>query len=309
MKDLLILGAGPAGLSAAIYAVRAGIDCAVLEKLSPGGQVITTYMVENYPGFPEPVPGWDLMSKMEDQARRLGVSIESGEAASLRKDQNTDYYTVELAGGGELQARSVIAATGASFRRLGVPGEEEFLGRGVSVCATCDGPFFKDRDVAVVGGGDVALEEAHFLTRFARRVYLIHRRNEFRGARILQDRTLSSDRVEPVLSSVVNSIDGGMKVEGVTVKDVASGKESTIDVDGVFIFIGYDPNTGYLPAEVLNDRNEIIVDMEMKTPVAGLFAAGDLRSGSKKQIVMAAADGATAALGAYEYLSDSCWGM
>ncbi len=309
MKDLLILGAGPAGLSASIYAVRAGIDCAVLEKLSPGGQVITTYMVENYPGFPEPVSGWELMSRMEDQARRLGVPIESGEAVSLRKDQQTGVFTVELAGGGELQARSVIAATGASFRRLGIPGEGEFLGRGVSFCATCDGPFFKDRDVAVVGGGDVALEEAHFLTRFARKVYLIHRRNEFRGAKILQERALASQQIEPVLNSVVSSIDGAMKVEGVTVKDVVSEKEKTIEVNGVFIFIGYDANTGYLPSEALNEQNEIIVDMEMKTPVPGLFAAGDLRSQSKKQIVMAAADGATAALGVYEYLTDSSWGM
>ena len=303
MKDLIIIGAGPAGLSAAIYGIRAGLDCLIIERYSPGGQVMNTDMVENYPGFVDPVGGWELMSRMEEQARRLGVEITSGDVVSVEKKSDAGSLVIGLAGGDQLEARTVIIATGASFRRLGVPGEAEFTGRGVSYCATCDGAFFKGREVVVVGGGDVALEEAHFLTRFASRVYLVHRRDQFRGAKILQDRVLADSKITTVMDTVVSSINGSQKVSGVLLKNRKTGDERELPVEGVFIFVGWDPNTGYLPAGLLNENREIIVDMNMNTKIPGLYAAGDIRSGSKRQIVMACADGATAALEAYNYLS------
>jgi len=300
MKDLIIIGAGPAGLSAAIYGIRAGLDLLVVEKFSPGGQVINTYEVENYPGFAEPLSGWELMSRMEEQARRLGTEIVSGDVESVVADAGR--FSVTMAGGQVVEAKTVIAATGASYRRLNVPGEEQYIGHGVSFCATCDGAFYRDRVCAVIGGGNTALEEAHFLTRFASRVYLIHRRDQYRGVKILQDRVAASDRIEPVLDTVVESINGATKVEGLTLKNVKTGARSDLAVDGVFIFVGFDANTGYLPAEVLDENREVIVDINMRTEVPGLFAAGDLRSGSRRQIVMAAAEGATAALEAYDYI-------
>ncbi|HOT44402.1 MAG TPA: thioredoxin-disulfide reductase [Spirochaetota bacterium] len=302
MKDLIIIGAGPGGLTAAIYGIRSGLDLTVVEKLSPGGQVMNTYEVENYPGFEEPIAGWDLMSRMEAQARRLGTEIVSGDVASVARDAATGTFMVKMSDNTVMESRTVIAASGASYRRLGVPGEEQYIGHGVSFCATCDGAFYKDRICAVVGGGDTALEEAHFLTRFARKVYLIHRRDKFRGVKVLQDRVMASDKIELVLDSVVESINGTTKVEGVSIKNVKTGVQSSLAVDGFFIFIGFNANTGYLPAEVLDGNRDVMTDINMRTAVPGLFAAGDLRSGSKRQIVMAAAEGATAALEAYDYI-------
>ncbi len=302
MNDLVIIGAGPAGLTAAIYGMRAGLDLVVLEKLSPGGQVMTTYEVENYPGFVDPVEGWALMSAMENQARRLGATIESGTVDCLEWKEDEKTFTLAMTGGGEIRARSVICASGASLMKLGVPGEAEFTGRGVSYCATCDGAFFKDRVTAVVGGGNTALEEAHFLTRFSSKVYLVHRRDAFRGLRLLQDRVLSNPKIEPVYDSVVQSINGKDKVVSVTVRNKKTGSASDLPAEGVFIFIGYRPNTEYLPAALLNEFGEVEVDMHMKTRIPGFFAAGDLRKDSIRQIVAATADGATAALSAYEYL-------
>lgn len=300
MKDLIIIGAGPAGLSAAIYAMRAGIDMLLIEKIAPGGLVMTTYEVENYPGFADPVPGWELMNAMESQARRLGAEIASGEVLSLEKKDGA--FTLGMTDGSELRACAVICASGARLMKLGVPGEERFTGRGVSYCATCDAAFFKDRITAVVGGGNTALEEAVYLTKFASKVYLIHRRDEFRGVKILQDRVLANGRIEPVYSSVVTSINGESKIDSVSIANKKTGAQGELAVDGVFIFIGYEPVTAYAPAQVKNERGEILVDMHMETPLAGLFAAGDLRAGSIRQIVAAAADGATAALSAYRYL-------
>jgi thioredoxin reductase (NADPH) len=302
MKDLIILGAGPAGLSAAIYGMRAGLDLLVMEKFSPGGQVVNTYEVENYPGFAEPVPGWDLVSAMENQARRLGTEIASGEVTGIARDEWDNAFTLTLSDGSTLRAKTVIAATGASLKKLGIPGEERFFGRGVSYCATCDAAFYKERITAVIGGGDTALEEAHYLTRFSSRVYLLHRRGEFRGAKVLQDRVLSSDRIVPVLDSLPVSINGETKVESLTVTNVRTQETTVIPVDGVFVFIGYVPNTSYIQPDLLNKSGEVEVNMEMRTAVRGLYAAGDLRCNSKRQIVMACADGATAALNAYEDL-------
>jgi thioredoxin reductase (NADPH) len=302
MKDLIIIGAGPAGLTAGIYGIRAGLDLSIIEKFSPGGQVINTFEVENYPGFVEPIAGWELMSNMENQAKRLGVEIGSGDIVSIEKDEKGKFFRLKKSDGNIIEAKSVIAATGASFRKLGVPGEKEYTGQGVSYCATCDGAFYKEKTVAVIGGGNTALEEAHFLTRFASKIYLIHRRDEFRGVKILQDRVLGEEKIEPVLDTVLESINGGQKVEKVVLKNKKTGEISERAVDGVFIFVGWDPNTSYLPEEVLNEKKEVFVDVRMHTKIEGLFAAGDLRNDSERQIVMAASDGATAALNAYEYL-------
>ena len=302
MKDLIIIGAGPAGLSAAIYGLRSGLDLVMVEKLAPGGQVMSTYEVENYPGFVDPVAGWELMSRMENQARRLGAEIVCGDVVSIDRNAASGILALTMADGSSMEAKTVIAATGASYRKLKVPGEVEHIGHGVSYCATCDGAFFKDRVCAVVGGGDTALEEAHFLTRFARKVYLIHRRDSLRGAKILQDRIFANDKIEPVLDTIVESIDGGTKVENLALKNVKTGNQYMLAVEGVFIFVGFVANTDYLPAAILDENREVIIDINMRTNIPGLFAAGDLRSGSKRQIVMAAAEGATAALEAYEYI-------
>ncbi|NLV66276.1 MAG: thioredoxin-disulfide reductase [Spirochaetes bacterium] len=304
VKDLIIVGGGPAGLTAAIYGIRAGLSLVLAEKFSPGGQVVNSYEIENYPGFAEPVEGWELMSRMEEQARRLGTEIINGDIISV--DKSGDIFSVKM-DGAVIESRSVIVAAGASHRKLGVPGEKEFMGRGVSYCATCDGAFYKDRITVVIGGGDVALEEAHFLTRFSSRVYLVHRRENFRGADILQKRVLLSDKIVPVYNSVVESVNGNEAVRSVSVKNLVTGKKEIINTDGVFVFIGYDPNTAFLDAELLNGSKEVEVDINMRTKVEGLFAAGDIRSGSKRQIVMACADGATAAMSAYDYLTElSC---
>jgi thioredoxin reductase (NADPH) len=302
MKDLIIIGAGPAGLSAAIYGLRSGLDLIMVERLAPGGQVMSTYEVENYPGFVDPVAGWELMSRMENQARRLGAEIVCGDVVSIDRNAAGGVLVLTMADGSSMEARTVIAATGASYRKLKVPGEVEHIGHGVSYCATCDGAFFKDRVCAVIGGGDTALEEAHFLTRFARKVYLIHRRDSLRGAKILQDRIFSNDKIEPVLDTIVESIDGVTKVENLALKNVKTGNQHMLAVEGVFIFVGFVANTNYLPADILDKNREVVTDINMRTNIAGLFAAGDLRSGSKRQIVMAAAEGATAALEAYEYI-------
>lgn len=300
VKDLIIIGGGPAGLTAGIYGVRAGLSLMLLEKLSPGGQVVNSYEIENYPGFIEPVPGWKLMADMEEQARRLGVQIESAEVTGITKTEGI--FSLQTPGG-ELYAKSVIIASGAQSRKLGVPGENEFLGRGVSYCATCDGAFYKDKVTLVVGGGDVALEEAHFLTRFSSRVYLVHRRENFRGTDILQKRVFADPKISVIYNSTVESVNGDDKVKSVTMRNTVTGEVSRLETDGVFIFVGYDPATAYLDSSLLNEKREVVVDMNMRTGIEGLYAAGDLRSGSRRQIVMAAADGATAVLSAYEYLT------
>ena len=305
MKDCIIIGAGPAGMSAAIYAIRAGLDVQVLEKISPGGQVMMTYEIENYPGFVDPIEGWQLASNMENQARRLGVEIESAEVSRVLKTK--DYFEIATTDGRMLDTRTIISATGASLKRLGVPGESEYTGKGVSYCATCDAAFFKDQVTAVVGGGSTALEEALYLTRFASKVYLLHRRDQFRGQKILQDRVLSEEKIVPVYDTMVTSINGTEKVSSLSIYNRKKGEKEELNVDGVFIFVGYIPNTGYLPSEVLAENGEVIVDIQMRTSVEGLYAAGDLRKASRRQVVMAAADGATAAINAYEHVTNLGW--
>ena len=303
VKDVLIVGAGPAGLAAAIYAGRSQLDTLVLDQMMPGGQLLITEMIENYPGFYDGITGFELSEKFRQHAEKFGAEIENGKPVES-VDLDGDLFVVK-AGGEEFRGKTLIWAAGSTPRKLNVPGEAEFVGRGVSYCAVCDGAFFKDRTVAVVGGGDSALEEALYLTKFASKVYLIHRRDKFRAVKIIQDRVKRNEKIEPVLNKVVVSINGKDFVESVTLKDTVTGEESVLPVDGVFIFIGNEPNVA--PVAHLVDTTEqgfIVTDEEMKTKTPGLFAAGDVRYKPLKQVVTAAADGAVAAMSASKYLEE-----
>ena len=302
MKDLIIIGAGPAGLSAAIYGIRSGLDLVVLERLSPGGQVMNTYEVENYPGFVEPVAGWELMSRMEGQARRLGAEILGADVLSVARDAADGMFTVTLNDGPAMQAKAVIAASGASYRRLKVPGEEEYIGHGVSFCATCDGAFSKTACAPLSVAAIPRLKRPISLPASPARSTWSTAVTSIRGVKVLKDRVAASSTIVPVLDSIVESINGSTPFESMSLKNVKTGEISSLKVDGVFIFVGFDANTKCLPKEVLNEAGEVIADSKMRTSVPGLFAAGDLRSGSRRQIVMAAADGAVASLEVYDYI-------
>jgi len=299
--DLVIIGGGPAGLTAGLYAARARINTVMLEKVVPGGQVITTDWIENYPGFPEGVTGGDLVAKLTEHAKRFELNVENGNVVSL--DFSSDVKKIELSDG-TITTKTVIIATGASPRKLGVPGEERFIGKGVSFCGTCDAPFFKDRVVAAVGGGDTAVQESLYLTKFAKKVYLIHRRDELRATKILQERALANDKIELVWDSEVTDIEGGlMNVEKVALKNVKTNETSKLDVDGCFIWVGIEPNTEFVKEAVKVDASGFIVtDVNMETSVPGVFAAGDVRNTPLRQIVTAAGDGAIAAFSAEHYI-------
>lgn len=299
--DLVIIGGGPAGLTAGLYAARARLNVVLLEKAALGGQVIVSDWVENYPGFPEGLNGFELMQRMADQAKRFGLTIETNEVVSL--DLAEPIKKIHL-NDKTVTAHTIILAAGASPKKLGIPGEDMFSGKGVSFCATCDGPFFKDRVVAAVGGGDTAVKESLFLTKFAKKVYLIHRRDELRATKILQERALENDKIELIWDSVVTSINGGLTdVESLTVKNVKTQETQTLSVDGCFIWVGTDPNTKFLGDTIHVDKSGfIIVDLSMETSVSGVYAAGDVRNPLCRQIVTAVGDAAMAVYSAENYL-------
>jgi len=299
--DLVIIGGGPAGLTAGLYAARARLNVVLLEKAALGGQVIVSDWVENYPGFPEGLNGFELMQRMADQAKRFGLTIETNEVVSL--DLTEPIKKIHL-NDKTVTAHTIILAAGASPKKLGIPGEDMFSGKGVSFCATCDGPFFKDRVVAAVGGGDTAVKESLFLTKFAKKVYLIHRRDELRATKILQERALENDKIELIWDSVVTSINGGLTdVESLTVKNVKTQETQTLSVDGCFIWVGTDPNTKFLGDTIHVDKSGfIIVDLSMETSVPGVYAAGDIRNPLCRQIVTAVGDAAMAVYSAENYL-------
>jgi len=300
--DVLIVGAGPAGLAAGIYAGRSELQTVIIDRL-PGGQLLITEEIENYPGFYEGITGFELSEKFRQHAEKFGAKLESGHTV-LEVTQDGELFKVK-SDYGEFSGKTLIWAAGSNPKKLGVPGESEFVGRGVSYCAVCDGAFFKDKVVAVVGGGDSALEEALYLTKFARKVYLIHRRDKFRAVRIIQQRVSKNDKIEPLLNKVVTSINGKDFVESLTLRDVISGQETELPVDGVFIFIGNEPNTAPIAHLVDTDPGGfVITDEEMRTKTPGLFAAGDVRSKPLRQVVTAAADGAVAAMSATKYLEE-----
>jgi len=300
--DVVIVGAGPAGLASAIYAGRSQLSTVVLDRM-PGGQLLITEFIENYPGFHEGITGFELSEKFRQHAEKFGAKLEVGK--SVNSVELDGELFVLKCDDGEFEGRTLIWAAGSTPRKLGVPGEAEFLGRGVSYCAVCDGAFFKDRIVAVVGGGDSALEEALYLTKFAKKVYLIHRRDKFRAVKIIQERVRKNEKIEPLLNKVVVSINGKDFVESLTLKDTVTGETSELPVDGVFIFIGNEPNVS--PVIHLVDTTEqgfIITDEEMKTKTPGLFAAGDVRYKPLKQVITAASDGAVAAMSATRFLEE-----
>lgn len=299
--DLIIIGGGPAGLSAAIYAGRARLKTLIIEKMVLGGQAATAFMIENYPGFPDGVAGQELARKMTEQVNKLGLPVFWGNVIGLKVNKNKP-PAIQV-DGRTFTAKAVIVAAGAENEKLDVPGEEEFRGRGVSYCATCDGAFYKNKNVIVVGGGNSAVEEALFLTRFAAKVTIVHRRDTLRADKILAERAKGHPKIYFFWHSTVEEIKGDKTVAEVILKDLLSGKKLIVPVDGVFVYIGSQPGTDFAKDAVkLDEKGYIITDDKMKTSAAGIFAAGDVRSKSLRQIVTAAADGAIAAESAREYI-------
>ena len=299
MYEVLVIGAGPAGMTAAIYAARAGYKTAILEHGVPGGQAATTDMIENYPGFPEGISGPELMMKFFEQTQTFGVEmiyeqVQSMDVTGDIKKVITDKQTIE--------AKAVVIASGAKPRTLGVANEGRLRGRGVSYCATCDGFFFRDQPVAVVGGGDTAVEEAMYLTKMCSSVTLIHRRDELRANKLAQSRAFANEKLTIIYDTVVDDIVGEDKVTQLKLRNKKTDETSTLDVNGVFIFVGYLPNASFLPAELeVNEQGYIITDEEMATNVRGVFAVGDVRQKKLRQVTTAVGDGGAVMHGIEEY--------
>jgi thioredoxin reductase (NADPH) len=300
--DIVIVGAGPAGLAAGLYAARARRSTLLIEKKVTGGQISLTADVENYPGI-DNINGFDLADAMHKQASKYGMGTAYGEVTMI--DQQPDGTHLVCTAEQEYAARAVLLTGGADYNRLGVPGEDRLIGRGVSYCATCDAAFFKDQVVAVVGGGDAAMDEGLFVGRYASKVYVIHRRDQLRASAILQERAFAEPKLEFVWNTIVEEIEGGDAVTSLRLRDVGTGDKSRLDVAGLFIFVGMTPNTSYLREKLHMDAGgHIIVNEWMETDVPGLFAAGDVRANSARQVVTAAGDGATAAIRADHYITD-----
>lgn len=304
VHDVIIIGSGPAGYTAALYTARAQLAPLVFEGTSFGGALMTTTEVENYPGFRDGITGPELMDQMREQALRFGADLrmEDVEAVSL----DGPVKSVTTAEGETFRARAIILAMGAAARYLGVPGEQELLGRGVSSCATCDGFFFRDQDIAVIGGGDSAMEEATFLTRFARSVTLVHRRDEFRASRIMLDRARDNDKITILTNKAVLGVDGDQTVTGLRLRDTVTGEESTLPVTGVFVAIGHDPRSE-LVRDVLDtdpDGYVLVKGHTTATSIDGVFAAGDLVDRTYRQAITAAGSGCSAAIDAERWLAD-----
>jgi thioredoxin reductase (NADPH) len=298
--DAIVIGGGPAGLTAALYLLRSGVKVALLERLSPGGQVLMTEKIENYPGFPLGVKGYELVDLFDSHLQSYDLERISEEVQSI--SANGSGHLIK-AGEKDLQAGAIVICSGARYRRLGIPGEGKYQGRGVSYCALCDGNFFRDQDIAVVGGGNTALEESLYLARLVRKLYLVHRRDEFRGHKCYQDKCFVHPKISPVLSSIPKKIVGDDVVTGLRVENIKTGEESELAVDGVFIFVGSEPAASFLPEALEVDAEGFIkTDSEMQTSVPGIFAAGDIRSKKVRQVVTAVGDGATAAVNAFAYL-------
>jgi thioredoxin reductase (NADPH) len=298
--DVVIIGAGPAGLAAAVYTGRGRLATVVLEKAIPGGQLLLTDWVENYPGFPDGIAPFDLMENFRKQAERFGALIETDEAKAIRREEKG---WVVAGQGKEYRAKAVIIASGAEYRKLGIPNETQLTGRGVSYCATCDGPFFRDAVVAVVGGGDNALTEAVMLTKFCRKLYLIHRRGQFRAIKILQERVLANPKIEVLWNCVVEAAEGESNLERAIIRNVKEDRTFPLPLDGLFISIGMDPHTRFVRGVVdLNEWGEIKVDSRMATSQPGIYAAGDVADACPKQVATAVGAGVSAALSVNEYL-------
>lgn len=303
MYDLVIIGNGPAGISAGIYAVRYGLNTLILEKNVISGQIATTDIVENYPGFSS-ISGMELMDKFKEHAQNIGVVTEDDEVIGIRSE---DDFKVIHTDERDIETKSVIVATGANPKHVGVPGEEEFAGRGVSYCATCDGPFFKDKSVAVIGGGDSAITDALILSNLASKVCIVHRRDELRAVKVLQDRAFSRNNIEFNLNTLLDEIVGEDNENGVVkkiiLKNVESNDKKEIAIDGVFIYVGIVPNTGFVDVDK-TQTGFIITNDKMETSVEGIYAAGDCRTTPLRQVVTAVSDGAIAAASAHDFVKN-----
>jgi thioredoxin reductase (NADPH) len=303
--DIIIIGGGPAGFTAGIYAARAGLKTLLLEGASTVSQITITDLIENYPGIPDGMNGFDLMQLFKNQALKFGLEIMTKDVLAIAKSDSDAALWLVTAGDKSLRTLSIIAATGAQWRKLGIPGETEFAGKGVSYCATCDGPFYRNREVVVVGGGDSAIQEALFLTHFASRVTVIHRRDRLRAAGILQKRAFAEKKIEFAWNATLAEVVGGDFVTGVKIKDTVSGEMKRISAEGVFIFVGRLPNTGiFHNISKLDNSGYIITNDAMNTSAAGFFAAGDCRAKLFRQVVTAAGDGANAAFSAELYIGN-----
>ncbi|MBI2264502.1 MAG: thioredoxin-disulfide reductase [Armatimonadetes bacterium] len=299
--DVVIVGGGVAGLTAALYAGRARLSAVVLEKMAAGGQAVITELIENYPGI-KTVTGHDLSQVMEDQAKSFGAEIVFEEISEIRVENRK-----KIAIGSEAlyEGKAMILATGGEPRKLGIPGETEYRGRGVSYCAVCDGAFFRDKRISVVGGGDSALQESLYLARMVEKLTLVHRRDQFRGSKILQDRVLSNARISIVWNSVVEEVVGNHKLQGLQLTNRQTGAKDFMETDGLFIYVGFEPNSGFLQGLVDTTADGyIITDEKMQTSMPGIYAAGDVRKCPIRQLVTAASDGAVAAVTAEKYIEE-----
>jgi thioredoxin reductase (NADPH) len=302
--EVVIIGAGPAGMTAGMYAGRAMLRAVILERGAPGGELLNTEIIEDYPGF-EHVEGWDLAQKFDSHARKFGAELHTATVERVRKMEDGWFETV-TDGGDVYRSPTVILTAGGTPIKLGIPGELEYAGKGVSYCAICDGAFFKGHRIAVVGGGDAAVEESDFLTRYAERVYLIHRRDRLRASKILQKRVFDNPKIDIIWNTVVDRVEGDAKglVQGLHLRHVTSDETKTLPATGLFVFIGFRPNTGIFEGHVRHDEGGyLITDANMETSVRGLFAAGDVRAQLTRQITTAVGDATTAAIAAEKYLT------
>ena len=300
--DIVVVGGGPGGLTAGLYAARANRKTISIEKFQPGGQIANTEDVEDYPGF-EHILGGELAQKMADHAKKFGLEITSDEVTEIYSEGK--HRMVITASGDIYKARAVIISTGGSPNHINVPGEKEFAGRGVSYCAICDGAFFRNQVIAVVGGGDAAVEEAMFLTKYGSKVYLIHRRDELRAQKVIQNRAFANSKMEFVWNTVVESINGENRVQSLSLRNVKTGEKSALEVGAIFIFVGFVPNSNITRELLAKDKNGyIITNDRMETSIKGIFACGDVRSQLVRQITNAVGDGTTAAVAAEKYIEE-----
>jgi thioredoxin reductase (NADPH) len=303
--DVVIIGGGPAGLTAAIYNGRALLKTLVIEKMMIGGQATITHQIDNYPGFPDGVSGPELMELFEKQAKRFGAEFKSTTVKQISTEGNIKILDTDS---GTIRTKTVVIATGAQPRRLGIPGEEKLIGKGVSYCATCDGAFFRDAEVAVIGGGDSAVKEAIFLTKFASKVYIIHRRDELRAEKITAKQAFENEKIEFIWDTVAEEVIGDFAVKSLKLKNVKDGSTSELPIEGAFIYVGMIPNTDFLKGFLeLDDKSYIIAGHNTHTKVQGVFAAGDVRQKIARQVATAVGDGAAAAMAAEECLAGQCF--
>jgi thioredoxin reductase (NADPH) len=300
--DVVIIGAGPSGYTAGIYCSRAGYDTLILSGILPGGQLVNTTEVENYPGFENGIMGPDLMIDMRKQSQRMGTTIIDDEVVNV--DFRRKPFKV-LTASEEYEGRAVIIATGATPRKMGLEGEETFGGKGVSYCATCDGPFFRNQEIVVVGGGDSAIEEATFLTKFATTVHLVHRRDELRASKVMQERALNNEKIKFHWDSAVIDIKGDQKVQQAILKNLKTNEETTLDIGGLFVAIGHNPNTELFKEQIeLDDKGYVVLKNQTHTNIEGIFAAGDVHDRTYRQAITAAAFGCMAAIDIDKYLTE-----